>query len=435
MNEANPNLISPNLISNRPLQLAVVKDGELLPQFCAPYTMRIGNLCQGLAKRGHGVTWYQSTFRHNEKTFYAPKETVEEMPQGYRMHFLPAGSYRRHISFARWFHHCRLAVMLFRRLLEGPKLDAVVCCIPILEVAAACFFYCRLKKVPLILDILDPWPRIFVDYAPKALRPLVRALLTPYFALARRLFAGVEVLVACSQGFLSWAYGLSGRTPEKRLADRVIYLGAHRELDLLPLDPLLKTGGLRSIFMGGFGGPYDFEPICQMLEEQAKAGSDHHMFFLGQSGKRYQRLRSRLEKLPNVSFTGWLPRQRAYQIAKTCHLGWLPLGIDTDDYMPNKVFEYPALGLPFATRKGGESGEMVAEYGLGLCYKGDSGQELVERLAELKPGCHQLNRWKENAQKFYQSIASAEICTNQYCDLIEEVVRSKAMKKAHFEKS
>lgn len=405
----------------RSLRVVVIKDGEPLPQFCAPWTFRIGNLCTELAHRGHQVSWISSTFRHNEKKFYVESETVERRPEGYDMHFLPAGSYQSNISLGRWIHHAKFALQVLKTLRAGPKPDAVVCCIPILEVAAACRLYCSRHKVPLLLDIQDPWPKVFVDYAPEPTKWAVRAGLSPYFLGAAHLFGTADSLLSVSHGFLSWAQELGQRSSRRKGWDKVVYIGGHRSTEEITADPLQPTSGLRSLYMGAFAGPYDFEPLARMLEIQALQKDSHHMFILGHSGKRYQRLRERLEPLPNVTFTGWLPREKVYAIAKTCHLGWLPLGHGQQGYAPNKLFEYPALGLPVATLRQGEAGEMIEKHGIGFCYD-SSGESLVEELSRLQPGGAILEGWKARCEIFARKIGDARVCAGQFADHIEKVV-------------
>jgi glycosyltransferase involved in cell wall biosynthesis len=403
------------------LRIAIVKDGETFPHLCAPWTLRIGNLAREMARRGHQVTWYSSTFMHNEKELYAPEETVEEREEGYRMHLLHAGTYQKNISWARWLHHARLAWRLYPTLRAAGDLDVVVCCIPILECAAACMLFCKQHRVPLVLDIQDPWPQTFVTHAPPSLRPLVRTVLAPYFYGSSQLFGRADSLVACSAGFLNWAQRLGRRPGERCSRDRVIYHGAHQAAAQIPPDPMVPTRGLRSIYMGAFGGIYNLEPIAELAEAQAARGDDHHFFLVGQGGERYQRLKARLEGLPNVTFTGWMPREAVYALARTCHLGWLPLDSDTEDFLPNKPFEYAALGLAVATSSSGESGRLVTEHGLGFRYDTLAREEFLARVCELTPESEQLRQWRQRGQEFSRLAGDAQVCIEQFGDHVERV--------------
>lgn len=412
----------------RGLRVVVVKDGEPLPQVCAPWTFRTGNLCCALAARRHDVTWLTSTFDHNSKTFHAVGSTAETLSEGYTIQFLPCGSYRRNISFARWIHHGRYGLAVLQTLRRSPKPDVIVCCVPILEAAAACLFYGIRHQVPVVLDIQDPWPRVFVDYAPQRLRPLVRGVLSPYFWAARWMFSHAYALTSVSQGFLDWARELGRRDEDDHGLDKVVYIGGHRLHEAIVPEALVRTVGLRTIYMGAFAGPYDFEPIVAMLEVHAAKRVPHHLFILGHSGKRYQRLRQRIEHLPNVTFTGWVPRERAYAIAKTCHLGWLPLGMGHPGFAPNKLFEYPALGLPVLTPQGSDAAKIVERHGIGWCYE-PMGQGLAEKIAELSPEDPLLKVWRTHCDEFSREVGDAKVCSETFADLIESVSRQSATER------
>lgn len=412
-------------MKERPLRVTLVKDGEPFPQFIAPWTLRSGNLAVALAERGHNVTWYCSTFMHYEKSFYTTADTTEERPEGYRMRLLHSGGYQRNISPQRYLHHARLGRKVYRELRENPTPDVIVCCVPIIETALACWLYARQHKVPLMLDIQDPWPEVFVTYAPARLQPLIRAALSPYFALAGYLFAKADSVVSCSDGFLEWAHRLSGRTQDAS-RDRVFYHGAHDVLGKISPDPVLSTTGLRSLYAGAISRTYDLNPVLQYATKAAERGDEHHLFLAGQ-GDRYQELRERYERLPNVSFLGWLQREQVYALAQTCHLGWLPLADDRDDFLPNKPFEYAALGLAIASSSRGEAGRLIERFDLGLSYQ--DADDLARQLSSLTPSEPRLKSWQENGRRFFASHGDAKVCAAKFADHVEDVAKDLGMRE------
>ena len=161
-----------------PLHIALIKDGEPLPQTCRPFYLRTGNLARVLASRGHQVTWHSSNFLHYQKELY-PETGLLHLEEGYDLHLHYCGTYPRNISPQRWVHHARLAREVYRELMQAQHLDVIVCCVPTLESAWACSLVAKKRGVPLIVDVRDPWPEVFVSAAPARLRPLARAVLAP----------------------------------------------------------------------------------------------------------------------------------------------------------------------------------------------------------------------------------------------------------------
>ncbi len=406
-------------MTSRPLRIALIKDGEPFPQFIAPWTLRSGNLAVALAERGHDVTWYCSTFMHYEKEFYATLDTTEERPEGYRMRLLHSGGYRRNISPQRYLHHARLGAKVYENLRQSPKpFDLIICCVPIIETALACWLHARAQKIPLILDIQDPWPEVFVTYAPRRYQAFVRGVLAPYFLLAGGLFRRADSVVSCSEGFLEWGQQLAGRDSRQCDRDRVFYHGAHDMVGKIAPCPIVETSGLRSIYAGAISRTYDLEPVLQLALAQAERGDSHHIFLAGQ-GDKYQALRNQYEQLPNVTFLGWMQRDQVYALAQTCHLGWLPLAEGRDDFLPNKPFEYAALGLAIANSSQGEAGRLIERHQMGFFYKDTA--HLISQVPHLMPGQKTLETWRRNGRRFFSTQGDAKVCAGYFADHVENV--------------
>ncbi len=406
----------------RPLRIVLIKDGEPLPQLCAPWTLRTGNLARELASRGHDVTWLSSTFMHYEKKLFCEKDHVEEMPDGYQLRLLSAGQYRRNISVGRFLHHIRFSSRVLAALFSDPKPpDIIISCVPTLENAAVSLLYGRRFRIPVVLDIRDLWPEIFVTYAPPAAQPALRLILSPYFAFTSTLFSKATSLVSSTFGCLKWAQGLGRRQKQTMLQDRVFYHGAHEILGQVPPDPFVPTSGLRTLFAGSISRGYDLTPILNVARKLASQPNPPHFFFAGQ-GDRYDSLTRKYGELPNVTFTGWLKRAQIYALSQTCHVGWLPLADGTDDYLPNKVFEYASMGLATAVPSIGEAGRLVLENEMGFHYRDE--ESLQAMLLTLKPGDDALEQWKRQGLVYFQKHGNAKVCSSNFADHVEMLVSS-----------
>src|SRR5690606_36946884 len=78
-----------------------------------------------------------------------------------------------------------------------------------------CFGAERLAKkwgIPLILDVRDLWPDIFVEAVPRPLQWLASAVLLPYFWMTRRALRSARALFAVSRDYLNWAVRRAGRS-------------------------------------------------------------------------------------------------------------------------------------------------------------------------------------------------------------------------------
>lgn len=405
------------------LSVALVKDGEPLPQHCAPYPMRIGNLALELCSRGHRVCWYASTFSHHKKVMLFSQDTTwDEL--GFRQRFLYSGGYQRNISPQRWVHHSRFAVKLYKELQRCTDLDVIVCCIPMIEAALACRLVAKSKGIPLILDIRDPWPDVFLTVLPKSLVPLGRLLLYPYAKLARTLFKNAESVTACSQGFLDWAQSGSGRDPQQRDSDVVVYHGAHSPLmeqGELPAEWRTEPDTIRHAYIGGFGRNYVFHTMAEAIL-RLQSDPRHHFFFVGEGSEQHRELKSRLQCCENVTFTDWLSREEAYALGRSCQVGWLPLRAGNDGFLPNKPFEYAALGLAQVVGETAEVGSLLKQHKLGHEFQQNEPERLVDFLREVT--WEQIEVWQSAALKFWKEVGDAKQCANLFADHVESLAKA-----------
>ena len=413
---------------SKSLAVALVKDGEPFPVFCAPFALRIGNLAQSLGERGHRVTWHASNFLHYRREFTTELAVNSKPDQKYLIALHRAGAYYKNISPARWLHHLRLAFATFWTLLREPELDVIHCCVPTLESATVCWLVARLRNVPLILDVRDPWPEVFVHSAPPKLKKLVRGLLRPYFALAQALFRKADSLTAVSFSFLHWAQELSGRSTLAQERDRVFFLGSH--------DLLEGASGERSfsqedsdlikvVYIGGFSSIYEFETLRQALIDGLGDSPDFSFLLIGEGGDGYESLKSSLEGFQNVEFTGWLSRERAYSLALDCDVGLVPLRSELEGFLPNKPFEYASLGLPLLSSARGEVQSFVERTECGWFYETGDSKSLTERLLALKREPHLVREASRRARAFWESEGHALKLAERLADHVEMVAASR----------
>ena len=380
---------------------------------CRPYSLRIGNLAAELADRGHQVSWHASTFSHYKREFVTSQQ-VNAQGQAFQIQLHQAGAYRKNISLARWRHHCRLALAEFFTLLKQPKLDLIFCCVPTLESALACLVVSRIRGVPLVLDIRDPWPEVFALAAPKRLRPLVRTVLFPYFQLAYGLFRHCTGLTAVSQSFLDWAQQSSGRTSSRKGFDAVFYHGCHDLTTSGSVD--IREGPLRVIYLGGFSTIYEFETLEKALKNGLGKSQEVEFILVGQGGDNYHRLRSELQQYNNIHMPGWLPREEAYRLASTCHVGLVPLKASHSHFLPNKPFEYASLGLGLLTCAEGEVRHLVEANECGWHFReGDDGS-LQAIIARLLRQAEDLQLARRKAREFWEQQGNAQVIARNLAD-------------------
>jgi len=80
-----------------------------------------------------------------------------------------------------------------------------------MELSLAATRYGKEKNVPVVIDVRDLWPDIFVDLFPIGIRWLAKAVLFVFFKNTRKMFREYTSIRGISDGYLQWALSYAGR--------------------------------------------------------------------------------------------------------------------------------------------------------------------------------------------------------------------------------
>jgi len=406
----------------------IVTVGEPLPKYSpADRTWRSGYLARLLARRGHDVTWWVSSFDHFRKVQLEPDSRRVPLEDNLALQFLWGREYRRNVSLARFVNHRENAREFHRIAREYARPDVILCSFPTIELSLEAARFGRERGVPVALDIRDLWPDEMLDRVPRLARPLGRMLLAPLYSSARRALKDATALVAISQQFLDWGLGRSGRA--RGPLDRVIPMGYTGALDAVAVDDAVraKVAALgvdprKRIFWfsGTFTGNLDLGTVIEAARLLA-SDSDIQFVFCG-SGERDAEWRAQARGMGNVIFTGWAV---ASELAHLSQIAWAGLGAYAPQARmsnPNKVFEYMSAGLPVLLSLGGETRALIEDNDAGAGYAAGDAASLaavVRRLAH-DPGLR--DRQSASARRLFVERFAPETLYGSYADYLLSLV-------------
>ena len=368
---------------NKKLKIWLVIDSEPLPVMDGYKKMRMGELADKLLAQGHEVTWFASTFFHITKSKVYDDDQDIMVKDRLRMILLESGSYKKNIDLARWRHHKKFAQNLAAKMRELDAPDVIVTAFPIVGMAYEVVRFGREKDVPVIVDIRDMWPDIFVDHIP-FMKYVKWIALRSMDKMAKYCFRGARSLVAVSQTFLDWGVNKVGDAPESRA---VFPLGARNltqqnDPDTEKVAILRQAVEGKTVFtyLGSFGRVYNLDVVCQVARRFHDQGRDDVHFILAGHGVQFDELVAQCDGLPNVSFPGWLLGNEVGPVMGMSDVAILP---NKADLIPNKLFDYVASGLPVVASLQGEGAEFLTREQLGVLYQHDQPDTLEAALLDL----------------------------------------------------
>ncbi|MGE0492871.1 MAG: glycosyltransferase family 4 protein [Vulcanimicrobiota bacterium] len=409
------------------MRIWLVKDGEQLPVLEGARPQRIWLLAAELARRGHQVTWWSSTHSHQKKLCVSDQDGAYAIEPGFELRLLHAGGYQRNISLGRVLHHLRLARRFRQVARQQPPPEMILCCHPIPALGLASIELGRRHRLPVVIDIRDIWPDIFLRRVPLWAHPLVELLIWPWRQQARSILRPASGLTAISKGLLDWGLDYAGR-PAGRF-DRVFVHG-YRHHD--PASPGQAPEVLASLddktifaFAGTIGGSYDVPFVIEVARQLWQAGERRVHFLLAGLGEQRELCLKKAEGLPNVSLPGWLERDTLVSVLRRCQVGLLPWGDGHPDAMPNKPFEYMAAGLPILSSCVGELEHLLEQQQLGFYYPAGDHQALARLVSRLTDQPELRQAYAGRARRAFEEQYNDQAVYGGFADYLEELLRSK----------
>lgn len=397
------------------MNIWVAHVGEPLPIDAAnERQLRMSLFAQQLADAGHDVTWWTSTFDHTHKKQRFHENKDVRVGERLTLRLLYAKPYYSNISIARLINHRQVAKAFTKLAPTETKPDLIFATMPTVELAAAASTFGQKYGVPVIVDVRDLHPDIYLSLVPGFAKPVARLMLAPLYRDLRAGVGKATALFAIAPSFLRWALNHAGRDQR---ADDAVFPLAYPELSasaegLAQAGRQLSALGVREEkrivwYVGTFNRWIDLEtPIraARMLHER---GVTDIQIVLSGSGDFDASLRNMARDLPNVVFTGWVGVPALLHMKKISWAGLAP-------YRPgfltvgNKLFEYMAGGLPILLSIEGDAKMIVEENDAGLYY-GGSADNLMAAIEKLRENGTQERMAKASRLAFEQSYSASKV--------------------------
>lgn len=410
------------------MRIWIVTVGEPLPiDGEAPRLFRSGELATRLAKLGNQVVWWTSDFDHYAKRSRFRSYTKLCLQSGVDLRLLHGCGYTRNVSLQRLLDHVQIARQ-FRQIISGEQQPhVIVASLPTIELAASAVAYGKQRGVPVVIDVRDLWPDIFLARAPRALQALLRPALTFLDRQAMQACRDATAIMGNSPGMVAWGVRKGGRTISSN--DRhfpFVY-------DTTPLTAADAEAGFRfwaqigierdpetliCCFFGTIGPHFDFEPFIEAAERLEASGLKLKVVFCG-AGDLLDGLKRRARGVRSVYLPGWIDRIRIRTLMDLADVGLAPFRnhVGFLENLTNKPVEYLSGGLPIVSTLNGYLARFLQENDCGITVNGDV-TSITQTLRTLAIDRTLLHRLRRNARMTFENHFQAE---RVYGDMIKYI--------------
>lgn len=400
----------------------LLQTGESLPSDPGVRVMRSALLARTLAARGHSVVWWASAFDHSRKRFICETDSIFKDGEHVEIRCLKGCGYSRNLSLRRFLDHRIVARRFARAARQEPKPDVMIASTPPHDAAYEAVRYGNEVGIPVILDIRDPWPDLFLDAFPKNLRPVARGILKGEFQLMERACRGAAAIVAVTSSFLD--LGLRYARRDASSLDKVFHLGYERRIDWKRRPELVEDIRLKCqgrfvvLFIGAFCSSHDPRVLISAAERLQQSDV---MFVIAGDGELYRAVARRARDLNNVILPGWLNQQEIDHLLGVADVGVCSTS-KLSDLFPNKAFLYLSAGLPVVSAFQGDLKDWIEREHIGFHFKYGDGADLAERIRTLRSDPALRGIMSANARAVFERECRSSVIYDRYASHVEAVV-------------
>lgn len=412
--------------AKKKLNIWLIQIGEPLPLKDNIRKMRAALLADQLNHRGHNVLWWVSAFDHFKKDWVFKEDAEHPVKTGLTIKALKGFGYKKNISLSRFLDHCLIARKFRCQASKLSKPDIIIASLPPHNFAYEAVKLAKANDIPILVDIRDEWPDIFLEYVAPSLRHLFRLFLFKDFAMAKEAMKNADGLIAMMNKLLEW--GLAHAARDKSKKDKVFYLGHQkiRSQNITSDEIAQLVNDLKQKFVVTFIGTFGHYNNPSILVDCAqKMIGSNIQFVLAGDGEFFNEIKEKASGLANVNLPGWLNQEEIKSLLSHSHVGICPT-TQIRDALPNKTFAYLSAGLPIISAFQGEIREIIEKYQIGFYYPPEDVNTLVQRIKELHDQPELYKKMSENARRVFDEMFDADKIYHDYANHIEEIAQEKA---------
>jgi len=330
------------------------------------------------------------------------------------------------VSIGRLANHRAIGARFRASAPREPKPDIIVASWPTIELGREAVAYGRAAGVPVVLDVRDLWPDIFVELAPAWARSLASHALSPMTRAAKEAFGGASAITGVTPAFVDWGLRHAGRpvSPVDRAfplgysdrpPDRVAIAEANTAWSRLGVGR--DRGELVVAFVGTMGlQKLDMDSVLAAARNLQGRGV---RFVLCGDGDGLDRFKALAAGLENVIFPGWVGHAEIWTLLRIASVGLAPYrsSLNYTGNLPNKPIEYLSAGLPILSSLNGTLSALLQAHECGITYRGADDLALV--LAGLIDAPDRLGAMSAAASALYRKEYVAEVVYDEMAAYLE----------------
>jgi glycosyltransferase involved in cell wall biosynthesis len=384
---------------------------------------RFNSIASEASRSNHKVTFWSSTFRHNVKKQRTLSSNEIIISESLKVKFVEAKSYSKNISFSRMLSHFNLGKKIIRAFNNQQELpDVIVIAFPPISTAYEVVRWAKKKSIPVIIDIIDPWPDVFIQHMTGIKRSIVHFGVYPLQRKTALAFRNSSAIMAISKQYIDWARNYS--IEQKKSAyfyPAVQFDEIKKQLEVAKTKRTKQNNILTVIYAGSLGFSYDIPTILKAAEILEKQQPKIQFIIAGDGPQKaivgdYQSTHSNLKYLGRLSKENLMEEYYVSDIGLTQHIKGATQSVTY------KLFDLLACGLPIMNSLESEMKSIIVDYKVGFHNSPGDFEQLAKNIHLCYEDSALLSAMKTNALQLTAEQGDSKMVYENALHFIENQV-------------
>lgn len=385
------------------------------------FSTRFLNIAEEAIKRNHSVSFFASTFKHNTKNQRFEVTTEVPLKPDYKMIFVKSMGYMSNIAPRRMFAHYRFGKDLVQELKRREKPDVIFMAFPPISMAYEVSRWASKEGIPVIIDIIDPWPDIFRAAMKRIPAKIQDAVLYPMSYRLKAVLERVYAVSAISNQYIDWAKQYCPAVKRTLCVyPAVQFAEMQAMLQKIGENVTRSAVQLRVIYAGSLASSYDIPTILEAAAILEQQYGDSIRFIIAGVGPQEHLVKDYQLRHTNLDYLGRLVKADLMKEYYLADIGLTQHVKGATQSVTYKLFDLLACGLPIMNSLESEMKDMILSNRVGFFNSPGDASQLAANIAALHEDRLLLAEFKHNALLYTKSAGDAETAYARTVDLIEE---------------
>lgn len=379
---------------------------------------RYNSLVKEALRRGHSVTYWASTFKHNIKEQRYGETTVLQPAERLELRFVKSAGYSKNISFSRFLSHRGFAKSLVKEFDTCEKPDLIMIAYPPITVAEKVSVWSVNNNIPCIVDIIDPWPDVFSEH----IKYMPEFLLAPLKSSVRKTMQKASAVTGISNQYIEWAKGYNSALLNTRcFYPAVQFDEMQKELKDASLNTEKEKKALTVIYAGSLGYSYDIKTILEAAEKLEKNAGKDLQFIIAGDGPQKKIVEEYEKNHGNLTYVGRVPKKKLMEYYYLSDVGLTQHIEGATQSVTYKLFDLLACGLPIMNSLESEMKDIILNNRVGLHNSPGDAEGLAENLVKMINNRSLLEEMSLNSIKLTKEKGDSGKVYAEFMDFLESL--------------